>query len=116
MYYTNKCLRKSKKSIFLIAVVMCCINVCTICAQSSDRANLQNHDPRYSININKASLSEFVKKVERVTDYSFIYSEDVEKQWTIITINELDVSIQKLLDQVFLKQPIGYEVVGGHIH
>ena len=49
-----------------------------------------------------------MKKVERVTDYSFIYSEDVEKQWTIITINELDVSIQKLLDQVFLKQPIGY--------
>ena len=44
MYYTNKCLRKSKKSIFLIAVVMCCINVCTIYAQSSDRANLQNHD------------------------------------------------------------------------
>lgn len=115
MYYTNKCLRKSKKSIFLTAVIMCCINVCTICAQSSDKANLQNHDPRYSININKASLSEFVKKVERVTDYSFIYSEEVEKQWTVITINELDVSIQKLLEQVFLKQAIGYEVIGGHI-
>lgn len=74
------------------------------------------HPPqeRFNFSIRNATLEVFVKQLEKVTGYSFIYGEEVhlDKQ---ITISVHRSTIQELLQKAFENELINFEIVGQHI-
>jgi len=74
-------------------------------AQRSDRLTLQ---------LNRASLAEFVRAVEAATDYTFVYSEDVQLAEPI-TLNVLNASLKNVLNTALEGQPVRWEIEGNHI-
>ncbi len=74
-------------------------------AQRSDRLTLQ---------LNRASLAEFVRAVEAATDYTFVYSEDVQLAEPI-TLNVRNASLKNVLNTALEGQPVRWEIEGNHI-
>ena len=74
-------------------------------AQRSDRLTLQ---------LNRASLAEFVRAVEAATDYTFVYSEEVQLAEPI-TLNVRNASLKNVLNTAFEGQPVRFDIEGNHI-
>lgn len=71
-------------------------------------------DNRLTLELNQASLAEFVKAVEGATDYTFIYSEDV-KLAEPITMNVRNATLKNVLNTAFEGQPVKFEIEDHHI-
>ncbi len=71
-------------------------------------------DNRLTLELNQASLAEFVKSVEGATDYTFIYSEDV-KLAEPITMNVRNATLKNVLNTAFEGQPVKFEIEDHHI-
>nr|WP_239063770.1 TonB-dependent receptor [Bacteroides sp. 51] len=74
----------------------------------------QQPPKKISVQLRDATLIEFIQFIERTTDYSFIYNEDV----TIgdnITLNLNNKTLEEVLDEAFAYQPISYKISGKHI-
>ncbi len=80
--------------------------------QGSLRA--QQPQPTISIDLKEATLEELIRKVESLTDYSFIYGEEVRINRPI-SLHLKGKTITEVLKTAFDKQPIGYELKGKHI-
>ena len=74
-------------------------------AQRSDRLTLE---------LNRATLVDFVKAVEAATDYTFVYSEDVQLAEPI-TLKVRNASLKNVLNTAFEGQPVRFEIEGNHI-
>ncbi len=74
----------------------------------------QQAEKGISIDLKEATLEEFIKKVESLTDYSFIYGEEVTINHPI-TVRLSNKTIKEVLQTALNKQPIGFEVKGKHI-
>ncbi|MDO4185211.1 MAG: TonB-dependent receptor [Bacteroidales bacterium] len=71
-------------------------------------------DNRLTLELNQASLAEFVKAVEGATDYTFIYSEDV-KLAEPITMSVRNATLKNVLNTAFEGQPVKFEIEDHHI-
>ena len=69
---------------------------------------------RLTLNLNRASLAEFVRAVENATDYTFVYSEDVQLAEPI-TLNVRNASLKNVLNTAFEGQPVRFEIEDKHI-
>ena len=69
---------------------------------------------KYSLQITNASFEEFAKKIEKLIGYTFIYGEEVEVPASI-TIDAKYKTLTEILDAVFDKCPIKYEIANKHI-
>lgn len=74
----------------------------------------QKHHTRIDFNIRNASLEEFIKKLETVTNYSFIYGEDIKINHKI-NIDVQNKTLSEILSLAFSKEPILYQIEGKHI-
>ena len=69
---------------------------------------------KLTIELENATLEDFIKHVELQSGYAFIYGEEVKLE-TPITINVKQRKLKDVLDLAFNKQPVGYEITGRHI-
>lgn len=74
----------------------------------------QQDGKKISLQLEQASLKEFVQRVEQLTDYSFIYSENVEINKKI-SLNVTNKTLEEVLKLVFKYQPVSYKISGRHI-
>lgn len=74
----------------------------------------QQAPEKISLRLEQATLKEFVRHVEQSTDYSFIYSENVELNGKI-TIDVTGKTLEEVLERVFEYQPVSYRISGKHI-
>lgn len=110
-YYSARTLRK----LFLVGAVL--LSACTLPGNALLAADTQQTDPtqaRFSIKTRNATLEEFLKQVERLTGYSFIYGEEVRLNGRI-TLAVQNLTLKEILQKAFENQPIGFEISGKHI-
>lgn len=74
----------------------------------------QEAEARISIRLKEATLKEFIKSVEKNSDYSFIYSEEV-KITRKITLKVDNQPLEEVLRRVFENEPVTYKLSGKHI-
>src|SRR5699024_8413130 len=61
---------------------------------------------RVSLNLENARLEQTLEQLTRQTGYDFIYNPKLIKQQAVnVTILELNISLEKALDEIFNKQP-----------
>lgn len=78
----------------------------TLCAQQSRE--------KISLELKQATLKEFIRRIESLTDYSFIYSEDIEINRKL-SLNVKNETLEEVLKQVFEFEPVSYKISGKHI-
>lgn len=74
----------------------------------------QQPQKKISLQLKQATLKEFIRQIENLTDYSFIYSENVEVSEEI-SLNVKSKTLEEVLQQVFEYQPVSYKISGKHI-
>lgn len=67
-----------------------------------------------SVKLKQATLEEFVQAIERLTDYSFVYSEEVRINEKI-TLDLQHKTVEEVLHHVFQYQPVSAKISGRHI-
>ncbi|MDL2305794.1 TonB-dependent receptor [Bacteroides sp. OttesenSCG-928-D19] len=77
-------------------------------------AHAQNGEERMNIDIKDASLEEFIKSIESLTGYSFIYGEEVRISHPV-TVYARRKTLEEILNQAFVRQPISFQISGKHI-
>lgn len=79
-------------------------------------SNLHSQTPqdKISITLKGVNLKDFIKEVERKTNYSFIYGEEIVLK-TPITISVKNKPLNEVLDLVFADQGIAYTFNKSHI-
>lgn len=110
-YYSSRTIRK----LFLVGAVL--LSACTLPSNALLAADTQQTDPtqaRFSIKTRSATLEEFLKQVEQLTGYSFIYGEEVRLNGRI-TLAVQNLTLKEILQKAFENQPIGFEISGKHI-
>ncbi|MDR0896198.1 MAG: TonB-dependent receptor [Prevotellaceae bacterium] len=70
--------------------------------------------PDYTLHLRHATLDAFVRKVEQLTGYTFIYGEEVRLAHPI-TVEAVNQSLAEILRRAFTGQSVGYEITGRHI-
>lgn len=90
------------KALALVLMLILCVP--TISAQQA----------RFNLKINNADLKEFIKKVESISNYSFIYGEDIRLSGRI-TLDLKGKSIHDILSAAFKDAPIDYKIEKKHI-
>ena len=93
----------SKKNIFLCLCSLIFLNI-----------QAQNQDKLLTITVKNGTLKEFVKQIENITSYSFIYGEEV-KTIHKINLNAKQVPLRDILNKAFWHQPINYHFKGQYI-
>ena len=73
----------------------------------------QAHD-NLTFTLNNASLTDFTREIEKRTTYTFIYGEEVKMAHNI-TLNIRQKSVPEILQLVFAKEAIDYQIKGNHI-
>ena len=88
--------------------------MCVVLLSASLHAQAQNKETRINLNIRNATLESFVKQLENVTGFSFIYGEEV-KLTHRITLEMKQKNISEILQRAFENEPITFEISGKHI-
>ena len=88
------------------------IMLCWICFASVLKA--QQVAFRLDVSVEKASLEQFVRQLERESGYSFIYGEDVSLRQPI-TLSVKQQTVQEILEKAFEREPIGFRLEKNHI-
>lgn len=78
------------------------------------KLSAQHAKEKISFTIKNASLEEFIKKIEELSSFSFIYSEDIRINKKI-SLNIQQQTVEEVLAGVFLHQPVSYTLSGKHI-
>lgn len=76
--------------------------------------NAQQTGEKISVKLDKVDLKEFIRQIEDLTDYSFIYSDDISISRKI-SIRIKDKTMEEVLRQAFENQPVSYKITGKHI-
>lgn len=89
-------------------LLMCSVAICSVnlSAQTTGKA--------ISITVKNATLEDFVKAVEAVSGFSFVYGEKVKLTKTI-TLDLKNKSLDDILKQAFADQPVSYQITERHI-
>ena len=74
----------------------------------------QQPPPKISLQLREATLVEFIGRIESLTGYSFIYSEELISDEKI-TFNLKDKTLEEVLDEAFAHQMVRYRISGKHI-
>lgn len=74
----------------------------------------QSPDMLISIHLNKGSLKEFTARIEKLSDYSFIYGEEVRFKHPV-TLHLKKVPLKVALQKAFAGQGISFEIIKRHI-
>ena len=76
--------------------------------------NSQSQNLSVSINKDNASLKTILDEIESQTDYLFIYKSDIDIM-AIKSIHAEKTPVSDVLNKLFAKSNISYEMVGNHI-
>lgn len=68
----------------------------------------------FNIYLKQASLKEFTAKIEQLSEYSFIYGEEVVLKHPI-TLDLKETPLTTILQTAFIKQDISFEITKHHI-
>ena len=74
----------------------------------------QTPDMPFNIYLKQASLKEFTAKIEQLSEYSFIYGEEVVLKHPI-TLDLKETPLTTILQTAFIKQDISFEITKHHI-
>lgn len=74
----------------------------------------QKENKKLSFEMKDASLEEFIKKIEAMSDFSFIFSEDIKISQKISIIAQLK-TIEEVLAEAFIHEPVHFIISGKHI-
>lgn len=74
----------------------------------------QQPPKKISVQLRDATLVEFIQLIERITDYSFVYNEDIDISEKI-TLDLKEKTLQEVLNEAFAYQPVSYWISGKHI-
>ena len=69
---------------------------------------------RYDLDLKQASLGELVRTLEEVSDYLFLYGEEVRLAHPVSLVLQ-DRSMDDILRLAFRDQPVRYRISGNHI-
>lgn len=75
---------------------------------------LANAQQKYSLNMENVSLEEAIKAIEKITNYSFMFDNSLNLSGKV-NIHKNDVLLKNILDEVFSKQNIKYDISGNQI-
>ncbi len=103
MYYSTNCSHHHIRATLLMCVVLL-----------TNSLYAQNKEVRLSMNFRNVTLENVVKQLENATGFSFIYGEEVKLNRRI-TLEVEKLTIQEVLQRVFEKEPIKFEISGKHI-
>lgn len=67
-----------------------------------------------TLNLRNASLNEFIKQVEKISEFTFVYGQDVKLSHPI-SLKVENSSMEDLLANAFVDQPVAYEIKPPHI-
>lgn len=74
----------------------------------------QTPDMHFNIYLKQASLKEFTAKIEQLSEYSFIYGEEVILKHPI-TLDLKETPLTTVLQTAFIEQDISFEITKHHI-
>lgn len=103
MYYSTNCSHHHIRATLLMCVVLL-----------THSLYAQNKDVRLSMNFRNVTLENVIKQLENATGFSFIYGEEVKLNRRI-TLEVEKLTIQEVLQRVFEKESIKFEISGKHI-
>lgn len=83
--------------------------ICFACVLKAQQAAF-----RLDVSVEKASLEQFVRQLERESGYSFVYGEDVSLRQPI-TLSVKQQTVQEILEKAFEREPIGFRLEKNHI-
>ena len=89
-------------------LMMYMLLVCTLAVSGQALKN------KYTLHINNVSFEKFVKQIEELTGYSFIYGEELDIP-AAITVNAKEKTLTEILDAAFNKSAVKYEIKNKHI-
>lgn len=74
----------------------------------------QELNGKLNLKLDNSTLEEFIKAIENITTYSFIYSENIKIEKRI-NIDVQSKTIDEILQTVFQNEPVTYKISGKHI-
>ncbi|MCL2098481.1 MAG: SusC/RagA family TonB-linked outer membrane protein [Bacteroidales bacterium] len=63
-----------------------------------------------TMNLKDTSLKEVLKEIQNQTDYKFVYSDDLIKASTLVSVNVVSQPLTTVLDEVLVKNNIAYTI------
>lgn len=103
MNYSTICSTHHIRTLFLMCVVLL-----------PHLLYAQNKEVHLSMSFRNVTLENVVKQLENATGFSFIYGEEV-KLTRRVTLEVEKKTIQEILQRVFEKEPVKFEISGKHI-
>lgn len=103
MNYSKLCSHHHIRPLLLVCVVLL-----------TTPLHAQNKETRLTLNIRNATLEDFVKQLENVTGFSFVYGEEV-KLTRRITLEVKKQTINEVLQRAFESEPVRFDISGKHI-
>lgn len=101
----------TKIQLFMRLLLVFLISSLTLGQTSANEAQ----SPRVSLDLHNATIKSVLEKIEEMSDYSFVYNDnlvDVERK---VSISVNNVEISKVLDVIFSDEDVTYSLIGNHI-
>ena len=73
-------------------------------------ANTYSQNSGVSLNMHNVSLREVVEKLQKVTDYTFLYKNDLLKTGDCLDVNVKDREIREVLDEILSPRGLAFEI------
>ena len=73
-------------------------------------ANTYSQNSGVSLNMHNVSLREVVEKLQKVTDYTFLYKNDLLKTGDRLDVNVKDREIREVLDEILSPRGLAFEI------
>jgi len=91
---------------FICSVVLVLSLLCI--AKKADAQNI-------TLNFKDSPLKTVLKEIQKQTNYKFVYSDDVINASLLVTIKASGRPVEKVLEEIFIKNNIDYKIVGKQI-
>ncbi|MEN7551919.1 TonB-dependent receptor [Rapidithrix thailandica] len=75
----------------------------------------KSHSQVITVSEKNSSLVSLLKAIESQTEYHFIYNDELMEMAKPVSIRAKNISLEKALNQIFVKQPLSYNFMGKYI-
>jgi len=99
-----KLLRVMKITCFLIMIALVQVS-----------ASTYSQSTKLTLNLEKVALSEFFEEIENTSEFRFFYDSNSIDILTEVSVKTKNSNIEKILDEIFDKSDISYEIIDRHI-
>jgi len=96
-----------------LSAIFLCISIVTLLAREGNAQALNK--VKISINANKESLRTVLQKIEKLSNFRFVYPSDKINTQQIVKYAATNLSVAQILDQLLLSKSLTYRQIGDNV-